>query len=371
MRYAIFISGTGQYGVSQQFLQALSGALLPQQIQPLWFFIDPTQNAEQHLRRLHQLVQHKELSFCFSINGLGLDYLAAFERLAAIPCFSWLLDHPLHHLQRFRAHRDQVHLLCVDRYHTKWLQQRGFTASDFFHAVTLPQTWPAAIPPDIGLLFPASYFDENQHIAGLQAAHPKLLDILLSPDIKNIADFMQLLRQDEDSAQILPDVNTQNFLRLADLFLRGKSRNQLVQDCADAGIELVIAGHGWEHSGFAGQHILLGAVSYAELPGWIRRSQFVLHHHPGFVAGLHERLLLALSCGTPVLTPQQPFLQQQFRPQDGVYSFDNAASLLHLPLDSHLGHDISQSAALQQHTFISRARQLLSWCQAGQTTEFG
>lgn len=361
---AIIFTGNFQYGVAFNFLSDLAIELSKLNVNPIFFNTDNFTDDKTRLIELFRLSNNKKISIIISVNGIGLNYVASFEHLKTTACFSWLLDHPLHHFHRFSAYRDKVHLLCVDRTHTKWLQQRGFAASDFLHAVKLTNEQSTATLTDIGLLFPASYFDESQHISGLQVVHPKMVDILQSPSVQNINDVEMLLGigQDKTDIQKLPDANTQNFLRLADFYLRGKSRNQLVQDCADAGIELVIAGTGWERSGFANLHILLGPLPYTELPSWIRRSQFVLHHNPGFVEGLHERLLLALSCGTAVLTKQQLYLHQQFSPEDGVYGFSCVAELNKLPLDTHVGSNISQSSALQQHSFNNRARQLLAQC---------
>src|SRR3990167_2159141 len=287
--YVLIISGQFQYGVATNFLQELAVELGLLNYEPVWFPLSAEQSHEQHLLNLYNLISNKDIKFIFGINGLGLDYVSCFDELKPLPCFTWLLDDPVHHYQRFVAHKTWLRLLCVDQSHVNWLTQLGFNAEQFLHATKVRSLAPRP-PTDVGILFPASYFDETAQIPALHEAHPKLLELLMDPAIDSLPTLLSVLRFGEKGGVLEADANTLNFLRLADLFLRGRNRNQLVHDFAQAGIQLAIAGRGWNEVG-AGSHLLLRSMTWQELKQLFSRSQFVLHDHPGFSAGLHERVL--------------------------------------------------------------------------------
>lgn len=355
--YVLIISGQFQYGVASNFLQELAIELGRLNYEVLWFPLSAEQSHEQHLVHLYNLIANKNIKFIFGINGLGLDYVSCLDALNQLPCFSWLLDHPVHHYQRFAAHKTWLKLLCVDQSHVNWLTRLSFDAEPFLHATKVRSLAPRPAT-DVGILFPASYFDETAQISALHAAHPKLLELLMDPAIDSLPTLLSVLRFGEKDGVLEADANTLNFLRLADLFLRGRNRNQLVHDFAEAGIQLAIAGRGWNEVG-ASSHLILRSMTWQELKQLFSRSQFVLHDHPGFSAGLHERVLTSLAAGTAVLTRHNSFLEQQFSPADGVYGFRQASELLQLGLDEHNPEHIAQSEALLRHSWSCRANQLL------------
>lgn len=362
MSKAILFTGAFQYGVVDDFIRGIMQYLDNTGYQLQQINLADTAHLQQQLTDEN----FRDVTLVFSVNGLGADLIPYVPRLSQVPFYSLLLDHPLHSLTRFFG--SPLRLLCVDQSHVTFARAVGMQAEFCPHAIS-----PSSITPlqhDIagknGILFPASFFSASAATAVIDQYFPQAWDWLRHPAVRTITDFLHQLGFMQAGRTPLLELNknTITILCHCDFYLRATGRDRLLQQFADAGVPLQVIGHGWDQTPQLAQHQYLPAVPFSTLQQMMQQARYVLHHSPGFDAGLHERLLYAIGAGTQVLSEPTPYLEQVFSQQGGVHFFQNAATL---PAELstvnaeryqlQLGR--SQQLLRQQHSWEARLQSLL------------
>lgn len=355
-RKVLFFSGSFQYGVADNFIQGLIQALNAHHYDVIQIDLSNKPDLKQQLSAAIEY----EIAFSFSLNALGNDLLPYLAKARAAPFYTLLLDHPLHSLQRFFG--THMTLLCVDQQHVRFAQALGIPAHFFPHAVTVNEAESQEnTSARQGILFPASYFDPNRHLPAIQQYFPLAAGLMQQHSIDNITDLLLALdfMQPDKAARITLDKHSITLLVYCDLYLRGRKRNQLITQCADAGISLNIVGNGWKPEQQIAAHQYLPAESFTMLQQRIASSRYVLHQAPGFTHALHERLLYPLLYNTPVLTQDNTFLQQYFGNNDSICFYQDIRHLKAM-LDSagNANNTQGRQRALQKEQWHHRLQQL-------------
>lgn len=367
MSKAILFTGAFQYGVVDDFIRGIQNYLTS-----VGYSIQQINLADTtHLQQQLTDENFRDVTLVFSVNGLGADLIPYVPCLRQVPFYSLLLDHPLHSLTRFFG--TPLRLLCVDQAHVTFARAVGMQAEFCPHAVTLPpvaEATPTGSGHQIhkqGILFPGSFFSASHAKAIIDQHFPQAWTWLHNPAVRTITDFLHQLgfMQPGKTPLLQLNRNTITILCHCDFYLRAMSRDQLLQRFADAGLAVRVMGNGWEQAQHLPVHQYLPAVPFRELSSEIQQAQYVLHHSPGFDAGLHERILYSISAGTQVLCEQTPYLTTLFPQHSAVRWFDNVSALAQqfstVSTDQYqqqLAH--SQALIRQQHTWDARLQALLA-----------
>lgn len=309
MLKGLFLVGTNQYGVGTRFVTdivqdaALSGVHTE--------LLDLANQASiQH--HLQAKTDPDNFDFILSFNGVGLEFNLEGKSLAAFaaekPFFVFLVDHPLHLLERFLGLK--VILLCVSEEHVSFAKACGFTAFLFRHAVSSALcTGEDAFchyEQKSGILFPASYIDTAQLQQQLQPVWSSVGHLIAQSS--SVTDFMGLLgvipyKGKAATVQLNQDVLA--VTRLVDFYLRGQARENLLARFQQAQISLTVVGRDVQkyHPHFA-LHQYQEQRSFTDLLAQIAAAKFIAHHTPGFQHGLHERIVYPMALGTLIIAEE-------------------------------------------------------------------
>lgn len=363
MSKAVLFTGTFQYGVVADFIQGIAHALEQSGYQVQQINLSDKTALQQKLSE----DTFRDVQLVFSVNALGADLLPYFPKLRQVPFYSLLLDHPLHSLLRFFG--TPLRLLCVDQAHVAFARAIGMQAEFCPHAVNTTSVNPTISPETDkqGILFPASFFSADNAKAIIDKHFPQAWQWLNNPAVRTISDFLHQLGFMQAGRTPLLELNknTITILCHCDFYLRAKGRDRLLQQFADAGLALQVIGNGWEQAQQLPQHQYLPAVPFPNLLQIMQKVRYVLHHSPGFDAGLHERLLYPVAAGAQVLAEPTPYLEQVFSRHGAVRFFSDAGTLqaeLAICSDDDYQSQLLRSQELirQQHSWHTRLQPWLS-----------
>lgn len=132
-----------------------------------------------------------------------------------------------------------------------------------------------------------------------------------------------------------------------DKYLRAKERERILLTCAQQKIKLTVIGKDVErYRSLCDFHEYDSELTVERLQQRIRTAKYVLHQSPGFVQGLHERVVMPIALGTLVLT-DEPFVQTTL-PQ--VVTLNELATVDDTDYEYKL--DMCVSQVMQTHTWL-------------------
>jgi hypothetical protein len=327
----ILYKGQGQYGSLRLHIDQLDAALtgLGHESQ----IIDLT--AEDAVRQMQASFQDPPDCY-FGISGIGSDV-----QIEGVSAYDWIkrpyaslyVDHPIHHQGRLATPIARNIAFFLDRSHvqfmTAWSKGRGFAQLGFMP----PGANELAEPPDLSdeafvrrdipLLFTGTYRgppvtpwrDEGDNpartvmdaVAELMAADARL------PLLDALRGALARLYKADLTSQLLDD-----FLPLlgqAQYFAEAYHRDRLLRTLGEAGTPLTVYGSGWEPLAAAYPAFTYGGVgSFEETLHLLRRTRLALNTNNGFVQGGHERVFTAMAAGAAVISDDNRYYQEAFKP---------------------------------------------------------
>lgn len=316
--------GSFQYGVVDDFITGIKRAFELKGYVVNEINLKGITTNEQLLQQL-SLIEPSSLKLIFSVNALAVEFVGKLPQFSSIPFYTYLVDHPLHLLPRFIGTKAKI--LCVDKEHVTFLAQLGIQAQFWPHAVCETEFLEDKIPfsEKQGILFPASFLNEENSFVEIAKIAPNIASRLADPDIRNVSDVLRLFGFIQPG--VAPTVQLNGaivaLLRQCDFYLRGRDRNKLISDCHHAGIQLTIVGRNWDKSHQYDTHKYMPPLPFNELKNLISHSRFVLHHPPGFDQGQHERITYSLARGTCVLSSTTSYLLELYGNDNGVVFYDS------------------------------------------------
>ena len=357
---ALFITGSNQYGVVSHFMQGMQFDLESMNVQIDELDVGSQQSLEKTLIGLEPLSKY---DFIVSFNAVGLDTVVEGESIANYankrPTFIFLVDHPLHLLQRFIGLN--VKVLCVDQEHVAFCQLCQIKAVYFPHAISQQfidnQDKPSYEQKQDEVIFPVSFFDMKNAQTKLNPAWHQISTILdLSPNITRFMQLLGVLPLGNRPATVQLDENVQRICIFADLYIRGRLRNQFLRECGEKNIQLSVVGRGSQHYQEAFPfHRYSDAIPFEQLLQRMSAARYVAHNSPGFENGLHERVIYPLALGSLVVC-DLPFVKTQF--MAAIRTTHNAAT--HVEPDTYQKLSLqAQLSIQQQHTWRVRWEPLL------------
>jgi len=272
----------------------------------------------------------------FGISGIGSDVMiegvSAYDRIGR-PYASLYVDHPVHHQARLATPIARNIAFFLDRSHVQfmmaWSKGRGFSQLGFLPpgANELPE------PPDLSdegfaardipLLFTGTYRgppttpwrDEGDNPARqvMDAMAEQMAADARLPLLDALRSALARLFKADLTPQLLDD-----FLPLlpqAQFFAEAYHRDRLLRILGEAGTPLTVYGSGWEPLAAAYPSYTYGGVgSFEETLHLLRRTRLVLNTNNGFVQGGHERVFTAMAAGAAVISDDNKYYQEAFKP---------------------------------------------------------
>lgn len=312
MKGIVFV-GDNQYHVGSHFMQGIQQDLMQLSIATdMVDFSDPLQS-ERLVTGEHSL---SDYDFILSYNAVGVALRTMNDELAkqidSMALYVLCVDHPIYQLERIS--QSNAIMLCVDQEHVKFCELLGFTAHYFPHAVSAhamaPEQFVSVHDKTNEFLFPASYIDR-------QACRDKLAPIWdqissFIDQVTNVTHFMQCLGAlplPGETEKVVLSPQSLCICLLVDQYLRARDREQMLLKCAQQHIKLTVIGRGVEQfRSVCDFHTYESQLDVEELHQRMRKAKYVVHQSPGFIAGLHERVVMPLALGTLVLT-DEPFVK--------------------------------------------------------------
>lgn len=320
----LLFHGSFQYGVVDGFINGIKHAFELKGYLVHEIDLKKITTNEQLLQQLSS-IEYSSLQLIFSVNGLAVEFVSKLSSFSSIPFYTYLVDHPLHLLPRFIGTKAKI--LCVDKEHVTFLAQLGIQAKFWPHAVCETELLEDRVSfnEKQGILFPASFKNEEKYFVEIAKVAPNIASRLADPDIRNVSDVLRMLGFIQPNVAPTVQLNGAivSLLRQCDIYLRGRDRNKLISDCHHAGVQLTIIGTNWNNAHQYATHNYMPAVPFNELKSRIASSRFVLHDSPGFEQGQHERVVYSLARGTCVLSETTPYLLNSYGNDNGVIFYDS------------------------------------------------
>lgn len=325
----------------------------------------------------------------FGISGIGADIQAAggsvYDAIGATYA-SLYVDHPIHHAQRISVPIRRKVGLFLDRSHvqfmTAWSKGRGFAQLGFLppganQIDPPPETTDGAfMARDIPLLFTGTY--RGEPVAPWRAEPPSVGRDAVEAVAQRMAADGKLPVLDALKAVITglggdltPDLFEEflPLLQAPQFYAEAHHRNALLHTLGQAGTAIHIYGNGWEPLLERYPAFVHGGVgSFEETLGLLRRTKLVLNSNNGFVAGGHERVFTAMAGGAAVLSDENRYYAEAFKPgrEMAVYAWDKLdrvpGQIEALMADQDALAAQARAGArrtLADHTWITRAAKLV------------
>ena len=330
MRFILY-KGQGQYGSLRLHIDQLGAALAELGHEPR--VIDLT---------LDDAVAQVTASFqdppdCyFGISGIGsevmTDGVSAYDRIGR-PYASLYVDHPVHHVVRLSTPIARNIAFFLDRSHVQfmsaWSKGRTFAQIGFLppganELSDAPDLSDAAFAGrDIPLLFTGTYRGPPATPWRAEGATPAgaVLDAMAErmagdgrlPLLDALRQALAALYKADLTPQLLDEFMP--LLGQAQYFAEAYHRDRLLRTLGGAGVPLTVYGSGWEPLAAAYPAWTYGGVgSFEETLHLLRRARLVLNTNNGFVQGGHERVFTAMAAGAAVISDDNKYYQDAFKP---------------------------------------------------------
>lgn len=304
-----------------------------------------------------------KFDFIFSFNGLLLEDLQVnseplFENLSC-PLFIFLVDHPLHLLQRFIG-QDCI-VLCVDKTHVGFCELCGIKAHFFPHALAeshYDQVNFISLDEKQGVVAPLSYFDPEHWAKQLQPVWNQIAPAL--ENTSNVWEFMcaiGVVPTKNQPATVGIDQQVLTILRCVDYYFRSKKRISGLQALASFGLAVDVIGENTSEFQRASDQIRLRpAVNVSEIQDSIARAKYLFHSVPGFSAALHERILFGIAKGTAVISDETESIRT-VEPEFAIYELGSEIQLSEQDYENCRNHNLL--VAKNKHSWKNRFSELL------------
>ncbi|EDY81866.1 hypothetical protein VDG1235_1486 [Verrucomicrobiia bacterium DG1235] len=371
----LIFKGATQYGASNHFLDAFDATYRSLGLNTV--VIDLSSQSEAAIEQLKDAILNQNVLFAIGINANGqfkVDDKSIYD-IARIPHVSWLMDHPVYHLEPVQnLAQDFGVVAVVDRDHGPFLQAAVSPepASLFLpHGGCLSPDTPDQ-ERDLDLLFsgtgvsPESVRDEwaNHSETARSCYEAGLALSQADPELR----LMDMASQVFQNLGLAParDLFVDTMLQV-ERYLRAHERYSMLKTLDDAGQPAHIFGNGWDFAQFT-HHQLHASVPFEESIALLKRSKISLNLSSFFKDGAHDRIFSAMLGGAISATNTSPYLEELPGFQDCALTFspnsaplpDQIRSLLAQPKQLADQAASGKAFAAAGHTFAHRAQTLLN-----------
>lgn len=294
---ALLISGSNQYGVVSDMLSGMSRDLERLGVRVSQYSTDDEPSTQSQL-------DFNNYDFIVSFNGVGCDMILRDKPNSRVKVFVFLVDHPLHLLNRIVG-LDFV-LLCVCRSHVTFAELCGFKAVFFPHAVSSDEIlgFTDSQNKSREFLLPISHFNEGAWKTKL-GKHWNNISALVeaSSNVNDFAFFIGVLPEGNRPAKTELSQGILELLKIVDFYKRGASRRELLQTIDKWEVPVHLVGRGTDkYSADFTNLVDLGEKKFIDLKSQIESTKYVIHPVPGFSNALHDRVVYAAAKNTLIIS---------------------------------------------------------------------
>ena len=252
----------------------------------------------------------------FFFNNVGLlqtfqDGSNLWEALH-IPCYDFLVDHPMYYADSLDYAPANTTLLCADRTHADYAIRFYPKLKD---AVFMPTGGCEPINTDqerpMDVLFIGSYKFHPETPSDTFAQNITLY--LQSHTDQTFEQAVEICAKNSNETDSLTDSELKLLIekyRFAETSVTALYRKALIQNILDAGITIHVYGNGWEQTGLTGHpnFMLHEPVSFEEGLNLMSQTKILLNHMAWFKEGSSERIFNAMARGAVCVTDSSTFL---------------------------------------------------------------
>lgn len=331
----LLFKGFSQYDVVRNFVDDLAKAF--QELGRETLILDFA--SESHNAQILQDAFRKECDFAcgFNLNGsdLGLGQEGIkFFRDAGIPYVGMLVDNPLYHYNKFSLINevgmpDNFIITCVDKHHLDLMKHCSKIAFRAF----LPHAGSCANEVDRykhmdrrskDVVFCGSY--SKPKMSWTNSPVRSLLD--------DIAEYMLSVENIQVQDALHHVLKTRNYILSPEFFkrilclsvnvdsyVRSVRRGKLINELANAGINLSIYGDGWEELPCTKKISAHKAVNFREALVAMADAKITLNLVNSFSYGSHERVFSAMLNGAVALTDVNGYWRDKFIEDEEIVTY--------------------------------------------------
>ena len=261
------------------------------------------------------------IGWLFTIDGINL--WDAFQ----VPCYNYILDHPLYYMDTMEQAPQYGIVVCVDRKHVEFLQK---FAPCVKRSIFLPlageretyeekKKWKER---EIEVLF-AGQLKRREEFRFNDFQEQIIEELLVHPHRTTEEVMEECYRREHPDAETeeIKDVIVQN--AIVDIYMKYWYRHEAVRRLVEAGIRVSVYGNGWEKADYADNVNLqiCGAVEQKECIHLMGNSKIVLNVMPWFKDGIHDRVINAMLAGAVCVTDESGYLSEIFEAQEDYVPF--------------------------------------------------
>ncbi len=348
--------------------------------------------AEHAAEALQTAAEHAdEYAFYFSMQALFWDMeQREMPWLQRIRRVGWIVDDPIYHAPRLAGTTGaDAHLLTIQNGHAKRVQKEYpqiDKAGTLYHGGFYGGSMPEWDRKDIDVFFSGTYcpiskaeWEMGQRADVFRGIMHELKGELIGEKAYRV--WSQVLREYFDKISFA--VSEEEFRDILEVmaplekYQRAWIRTKMIEALLKSGIEVSVAGNGWENYAGAGKEnlriIAAGGIPIDETVRLMGRSKIVLHCM-NFFDGMHERIFTAMLANAVCVSYRYDTLSEFFREGKEIvtYPLTRLEELSEIVTDL-LGHpDKAEAiaaagfhAAIEKHTWERRGEQIAEWMKSG------
>ncbi len=275
-------------------------------------FIFHPSDAETCSKNLFDFIKHG-LDAAFFFNNVGLlqkltDGRNLWETIH-VPCFDFLVDHPMYYADSLDYAPKRTTLLCADRTHVDYAKCFYPRIEQCFFFPTGGEAHSAPCfdwknrPTDV--LFIGSY-KEHTNIPDTEA-DAFLCNYLRHHTEETFESAVAAYAGQSHSLKSLTETH-----RFSETNLTARYRKEILEQIIKSGITVDVYGNGWEASGLLEypNFRLHAPIPFEDGLALMEQTKIVLNHMAWFKEGSSERIFNAMSRGAVCLTDSSRYLNQ-------------------------------------------------------------
>lgn len=383
MLRVLYVIGTSQYHSTVFFMQEMAEEM--RQCGYEVTVLDVNDGTAYEKQR--QEILCREYDIIFTINGMLLEEESVLgPRLLSnqnVLYCTYLMDHPLIHIERLKNSYPHIFILSPDRKHTEFVDtyMRHIWCAGFLpHGGCTGNAVKDYQERSIDISFMGSYHSPKKIWDGF-ARYPAAMCSLMQAVAKVLEGQPQqtveeALQKQLDARGIVAGkeefMDIMGEIREVDRYIRSYYRDQVIRVLVESGVTVDVYGDGWEEFETVGrEHIRIHpAVSYQDSLDIIGNSKISLNIMPWFKDGSHDRVFTAMLNGAVCLTDGSGYLQEIGTEEENIY-FYSLKGLRYLPAkvrrilsDKKQGEKVAlagKELAEQYHTWKNRAWEVMDY----------
>ncbi|BDH60833.1 hypothetical protein MTP04_09630 [Lysinibacillus sp. PLM2] len=371
MRIVIY-KGKFQYDVVNDFGTSIGEVLSKQGHEVLFLDLNSINIVNEILNTFKEPVD-----FVLSFNGIGYDLTYNGQSLydfLKTPIVMWLVDHPIHILDRVTHPINHKIVICIDETHVDYLEnniQEEIVSSFIAHAarresnlVVTSKVYDVVFAGHIANItqYDSQMDEVEKHIPNARNQVLTLLNQQGNVDLRLLINVFY-----HENPNLKYKVNQAGVMYVIDRYIRAVKREHIITQLLKQGVHIDFFGNISENHAFLGNPKFKhhGTVTFDKMKTIFNKSKMVLNVLPNFPNGGHERIFTSMMQGALPVTDHNEYIEKNLK---HVLSFDYAnmnqvgdtiQALLNNEDELNKRIFLNYKNAVEQHCWDNRVEELL------------